>query len=127
METAPAPVPPKTVWTLLRAIPWRTLLGVLATLAFLILCRCDNVVIRWQLMLPLAAVGGAVLLWRRRRAPVWEARVCTLTLGLLFALLVLRDVGLSRKLAELYDKIEGYKSQYHQATSEIRRFFEGTR
>ena len=127
METAPAPVPSKSVWTLLKAIPWLTLLGAGATLAFLILCRYDNTVIRWQLMLPLAAVGGALLLWRRRRAPVWEAWVCTLTLGLLFALLVLRDVGLSRKLAELYDKIEGYKSQYHQATSEIRRFFEGTR
>ena len=127
METAPAPVPPKTVWTLLRAIPWRILLGVLATLAFLILCRYDNAVIRWQLMLPLAAVGAGLLVWRRKRAPVWEARVCTLLLVVLFALVVLRDVGLSRKLAELYDKIESYKSQYHQATSEIRRFFEGTR
>ena len=127
METAPAPVPPKTVWTLLRAIPWRILLGVLATLAFLILCRYDNAVIRWQLMLPLAAVGAGLLVWRRKRAPVWEARTCTLLLAVLFALVVMRDVGLSRKLAELYDKIESYKSQYHQATSEIRRFFEGTR
>ena len=57
MEPAPAPVPSKSVWTLLKAIPWLTLLGAGATLAFLILCRCDNTVIRWQLMLPLAAVG----------------------------------------------------------------------
>ena len=127
MEPAPAPVPSKSVWTLLKAIPWLTLLGAGATLAFLILCRYDNTVIRWQLMLPLAAVGAGLLVWRRKRAPVWEARVCTLLLAVLFALVVLRDVGLSRKLAELYDKIESYKSQYHQATSEIRRFFEGTR
>ena len=127
METAPAPVPPKTVWTLLRASPWRTLLGVLATLAFLILCRCDNTVIRWPRMLPLAAVGAGLLVWRRKRAPVWEARTCTLLLAVLFALVVLRDVGLSRKLAELFDKMAGYKAQVDQANSELHRIFNGGR
>ena len=98
-----------------------------ATVAFLVLCQYDSTVIRWRLMLPLAAAGGTLLLWRRRRAPVWEARLCTLLLGLLLALVVLRDIGLSRKLAELYDKVEGYKTQVHQATSEISRFFNGGR
>ena len=131
METtpppAPAPVPQNRIWLILKAMPWITVLGGLATVAFLVLCQYDSTVIRWRLMLPLAAAGGALLLWRRRRAPVWEARLCTLLLGLLLALVVLRDIGLSRKLAELYDKVEGYKTQVHQATSEISRFFNGGR
>ena len=131
METtpppAPAPAPQNRIRPILRAIPWATVLGGLATVAFLVLCQHDNTVIRWRLMLPLAAAGGTLLLWRRRRAPVWEARICTLTLCVLLALVVLRDVGLSRKLAELYDKMQSYKTQVDQATSEIRHFFEGTR
>ena len=131
METtpppAPAPGPQNRIWLILKAMPWITVLGGLATVAFLVLCQYDSTVIRWRLMLPLAAAGGTLLLWRRRRAPVWEARLCTLLLGLLLALVVLRDIGLSRKLAELYDKVEGYKTQVHQATSEISRFFNGGR
>lgn len=126
-DPVPAPAPQKTVWTILKAIPWATVLGGLAALAFLVLCQHDNTVIRWRLMLPLAAAGGALLLWRRKRAPVWEARICTLTLCVLLALVVLRDIGLSRKLAELFDKVNGYKTQINQATSEISRFFNGTR
>ena len=131
METtpppAPAPTPQDRIRRILKAIPYATVLGGLATVAFLVLCQHDNTVIRWRLMLSLAAAGGALLLWRRRRAPIWEARLCTLLLGLLLALVVLRDIGLSRKLAELYDKVEGYKTQVHQATSEISRFFNSGR
>ena len=123
----PVPAPQKTFWTILKTIPWFTVLGVLATVAFLVLCQFDNTAIRWWLMLPLAAAGGALLFLRRKHAPVWESRICTLTLCILLALVVLRDIGLARKLAELYDKMQSYKTQYHQATSEFRRFFEGSR
>ena len=127
METAPAPAPQNNVWTVLKSVAPATWLGAACTVAFLVFCQFDNTVIRWWLMLPLAALGSALLLWRRKRAPAGEARVCAVLLGLLLALVVLRDIGLSRKLAGLFDKIEGYKTQFHQATSEFQRFFEGTR
>ena len=127
MEPAPVPTPPKTAWTLLKSFSLATWLGAAGTLAFLVFCQSDSTVIRWWLMLPLAAAAGALLLWRRKRAPKSEARACTVILCLLLALVVLRDIGLSRKLAELFDKIEGYKTQFHQATSEIQHFFEGSR
>ena len=127
MEPAPDPAPQKTVWTVLTSVAPVTWLGAAGVVAFLVFCQFDNTVIRWWLMLPLAAAAAALLLWRRPHAPAGEARVCAVLLGLLLALVVLRDIGLSRKLAELFDKIESYKTQFHQATSEFQRFFEGPR
>ena len=119
--------PKKTVWTVLWSVSLATYLGWIALVLFLFFCRIDAYAIRWWLMLPLAAAAAGLFLWRRKRAPAAEARCCTLGLCLLLALVVLRDVGLSRKLAELYDKMQSYKIQVDQATSEIRHFFEGTR
>ena len=119
--------PKKTVWTVLWSVSLATYLGWIALVLFLFFCRIDAYAIRWWLMLPLAAAAAGLFLWRRKRAPAAEARCCTLGLCLLLALVVLRDVGLSRKLAELYDKMQSYKTQVDQATSEIRHFFEGTR
>ena len=127
METAPAPAPPKTVWTVLKSVAPATWLGAACTVAFLVFCQFDNTVIRWWLMLPLAIAGGALLLWRRRRALGSEARACTLLLGLLLALVVLRDIGLSRKLAELYDKMNQYKTQVNELSGALDRFFNGGR
>lgn len=122
-ETAPK----HTVWTVLRSVSLATYLGWILLILFFVFCRIDAYAIRWWLMLPLAAVGGGLFLWRRKRAPVAEARFCTLGLCLLLALVVLRDVGLSRKLAELFDKMAGYKAQVDQANSELHRIFTGGR
>ena len=124
MEAIP---PKKTRLAALKTVSPATWLGALATLAFLVLCQFDNTVIRWWLMLPLAIAGGALLLWRRRRALGSEARACTLLLGLLLALVVLRDIGLSRKLAELYDKMNQYKTQVNELSGALDRFFNGGR
>ena len=126
------PVPPVTsrgqaLWNVLKTFSPATAIGFVLLAAFLVCCQIDACVIRWWLMLPLAAMAGALLLSRRRRAPAVEARTCTVLLVLLLALVILRDIGLARKLAELYDKVQSYKTQYHQATSEIHRFFEGGR
>ena len=120
-------IPKKTVWSAIQSVSLATYLGWIALVLFLFFCRIDAYAIRWWLMLPLAAAAAGLFLWRRKRAPAAEARCCTLGLCLLLALVVLRDVGLSRKLAELYDKMQSYKTQVDQATSEIRHFFEGTR
>lgn len=102
-------------------------LGLLATILFLAFCRIDAYAVRWWLMLPLAAAAGGLFLWRRQRGSVAESRFCTLGLCLLFALVVLRDVGLSRKLADLLDTVNGYRSQVDQANAELNRFFHGGR
>lgn len=122
-ETAPK----KTVWTVLATFSPATYLGWILLILFLVFCQIDAYAVRWWLMLPLAAIGCALLLWRRKRAAGLEARLCTLGFGLLFALFLLRDIGLSRKLADLLDTVNGYKTQVDQAASEISRFFNGTR
>ena len=120
-------VPKKTVWTALKAFSPATGLGFVLFVVFLVCCQIDTCAIRWWLMLPIAALGGGLLLWRRRRAAGVESRLCTALLCLLFALVVLRDVALSRKLAGLFDKVNSYKTQFNQATSEIGHLFSGKR
>ena len=120
-------VPKKTVWSVIQSVSLATYLGWIALVLFLFFCRIDAYAIRWWLMLPLAAAAAGLFLWRRKRAPAAEARCCTLGLCLLLALVVLRDIGLSRKLAELFDKVAAYKTQIDQAAGEISRFFGGAR
>ena len=115
------------VFAALKAFSPATGLGLLATILFLAFCRIDAYVVRWWLMLPLAAAGCGLFLWRRKRGSAAESRVCILGLRLLLALVVLRDVGLSRKLAGLFDTVSGYQSQVDRANAEINRFFHGGR
>ncbi len=122
-ETAPG----KNIWTTLASFSPATGLGWVLLVLFIVFCRIDAYVIRWWLMLPLAAAAAGLFLWRRKRASIVESRLRTLGLCLLLAFVVLRDVGLSRKLAELFDKMQSYKTQVDQATSEIHRFFNGGR
>ncbi|HAL92671.1 MAG TPA: hypothetical protein DCM68_06570 [Verrucomicrobia bacterium] len=118
-ETAPK----QTVWDALKAFSPATGLGFVLLVLFLVFCNIDTTAVRWWLMLPLAAAGCALLLWRRKRAAGIEARLCAIGIGLFLALVVLRDIGLSRKLAELLDTVEQYKTEVGQMTSEINRFF----
>ena len=115
------------VFAALKTFSPATGLGLLATILFLAFCQIDAYVVRWWLMLPLAAAGCGLFLWRRKRGSVAESRVCTLGLCLLLALVVLRDVGLSRKLADLFDTVSGYQSQVDHANAELNRFFHGGR
>ena len=121
------PAPKPTALDRLKAFSPATGVALACLLAFLVCCQIDAYAVRWWLMLPLAAIGGARFGHRRRRAAGAEAKICTAGLVLLLALVVLRDIGLSRKLAELFDKMQHYKSQVDEATSEFRRFFEGGR
>ena len=121
------PAPQKTVWTRLKAVPLATVLGAALTVAFYVLCRYDNTAIRWWLMLPIATLGGGLLLWRRKRAPGAESQFCTVFLCLLLALLVLRDIGLSRKLAGLFDQMQHYKAQVNGVSDALDHFFGGGR
>ncbi len=122
------PAAKKTVWATLRSFSPATCLGLAALLLFLVFCNIDTVAVRWWLMLPLAAAGCGLFQWRRTRAaPGLETRICAIGFYLLFALFLLRDIGLSNKLADLLDTVNNYKSQVDQATSEISRFFGGAR
>ena len=116
-----------SAFAVLKTFSPATGLGLLATILFLAFCQIDAYVVRWWLMLPLAAAGGGLFLRRRKRGSVAESRLCTLGLCLLLALVVLRDVGLSRKLADLFDTVNGYRSQVDQANAELNRFFHGRR
>ena len=123
----PAPIP-KTSWPdVLKNFSPATFVGIAGLVLFLVFCTIDTCIVRWWLMLPLAAAGSALFLWRRTRAAGAEARVCSAGLALLLALVVLRDVGLSRRLAGLFDQLTAYKTQVDQAGREINRFFGGKR
>lgn len=115
------------LWNAVRPFAPATWLGFAALGLFFICLSIDTCVVRWWLMLPLAAAGG-VLLWRRRRdAGRLEGRICTAALVVLLALFLLRDIGLSRKLAGLLDKVNQYKAEVDRATRELGHFFGGPR
>ena len=122
-ETAPK----KPLLATLKTFSPATALGLLALVLFTVFCNIDTTAVRWWLMLPLAAAGGGLFFWRRTRATGLEARLCALGLALLLALVVLRDIGLSRKLAGLLDTMEQYKSQINKASTALDRFFQGGR
>ena len=119
--------PKKPLLDTLKTFSPATALGLLALVLFGVFCTIDTTAVRWWLMLPLAAAGCALFLWRRTRAAGLEARLCSLGVALLLALVVLRDIGLSRKLAELLDTLEQYQTQIDEATTAIDRFFQGSR
>jgi hypothetical protein len=105
MEESAPPEHSRSVWNTLKTFSPATFAGLTLVVLFLALCRIDTCVVRWWLMLPLAAAAGGTLLWRRTRAPEVESRICTAGLWILIALFFLRDIGLSCKLAELLDKV----------------------
>ncbi len=115
------------LWNAVRPFAPATWAGLAALGLFFICLNIDTCAVRWWFMLPLAAAGG-MLLWRRRRsAGRLEARICTAALVLLLALVVLRDIGLSRKLAGLFDQLDHCKSQVDEAYRALGRFFDGRR
>ena len=121
------PAPKPTALDRLKAFSPATGVAFACLLAFLVCCQIDAYAVRWWLMLPLAAIGGTLFFRRRRRAAGAEAKICTAGLVLLLALVVLRDIGLSRKLAGLFDTMEQYKSQIDEASTALDRFFQGGR
>ena len=125
METARKPYEAfRSLWNRIRPLPLATLAGLALTALFLVFCKIDTYVVRWWLMLPLAAAAGGLLLWRRTRAPPVESRICSVGLCLLLALFLLRDIGMSKKLATLLDTVDKYQTQVDQATRAINRFFD---
>ena len=127
MEEIQSQVPPRSLWSKIQSLPLVTLAGLALVVLFLIFCKIDDYAVRWRIMLPLAAVASGILLWRRKRAPTLESRICTAGLCLLVALFLLRDIGLSNKLAELLDKVTQYKTEVHQFSTELNRFIDGGR
>ena len=96
MENAPNPrVALRSLWNRIRPLPLATLAGLALTALFLVFCKIDTYVVRWWLMLPLAAAGGGLFLWRRKRGSAAESRVCTLGLCLLLALVVIPEIRIS--------------------------------
>jgi hypothetical protein len=57
-------------------------------------------------MLPLAVGSAATLRWRARAATGVERTVCIGGFWAVIALFLLRDIGLSRRLAELFEKMQ---------------------
>jgi hypothetical protein len=87
---------------LFRPLTWAGLgLGVV----FLVLCWFDNTAIRWWLMLPIAGAGSAILLRQVKHTAGLERKVCLYGLCALLGLFVLRDLRMSQKLADLYDRM----------------------
>ena len=123
MEAPRPQVPPRSRWSWIRSLPLATLAGLALVVLFLVFCKIDDYAVRWRIMLPLAAAAGGLLLWRRKRVSGLESWVCTAGLCLLAALFLLRDIGMSKKLAELLDKVNRYKTEVNQISTEFNRFF----
>lgn len=124
---APAPAPESTLLDTLKAFSPATFAGFALLVSFAVLTRIDTCVVRWWLMLPLAAAGCGLLEWRRRGATGLEARVCRAGFWLLIAFFLLRDIGLSGKLAELFDKMAEFNRNLNEVGVDLNRFFEGGR
>lgn len=124
---APASVPePALIETIQKFSPV-TFAGLALLVLFVVFTRIETCVVRWWLMLPIAAAGCGLLEWRRRSAAGLEARLCLAGFWLLFAFFLLRDIGLSRQLAQLFDKVAEFNRNVGGMGIELNRFFEGGR
>lgn len=119
--------PKKTTLEIIKTFSPATFAGVALVVLFAVFTQIETCVVRWWLMLPLAAAGCGLLESRRRSAAGLEARVCAIGFWLLAALLLLRDVGLSRKLAELFDQLAEFNRNLNEVGFDLNRFFEGGR
>ena len=124
---APAPAPAPGLLQAIRTFSPATFAGFALLVLFAVFTRIDTCVIRWWLMLPIAAAGCGLLEWRRRGATGLEARVCRAGFWLLIAFFLLRDIGLSGKLAELFDKMAEFNRNLNEVGVDLNRFFEGGR
>lgn len=129
MDETPQTPPARRIAVLnvLKTFSPATFAGLALLVIFAVFTQIDTCAVRWWLMLPLAAAGCGLLEVRRRNATGPEARVCAIGFWLLAALVLLRDVGLSRKLAELFDKMAEFNRNVGQMGLELNRFFEGGR
>ena len=125
------PPPPSSrlnaVLSVLKTFSPATFAGLALLVLFAVFTQIETCVVRWWLMLPIAAAGCGLLEGRRRSATGIEARVCAIGFWLLAAFVLLRDVGLSRKLAELLDKMAEFNRNVGEMGIELNRFFEGGR
>lgn len=99
--------------------------GLALVVLFLVLCGFDNTAIRWWLMLPLAGAGSAILLRQVRHAVGLERKVCLWGFWILLGLLVLRDLRMSQKLADLYDKMQEVSRNVNDAYRSFETFMNG--
>ena len=125
MNEAPAPEP--ALRDTLKTFSPATFAGLVLLVSFAVLTQVETCVVRCWLMLPLAAAGCGLLEWRRRGAIGLEARVCRAGFWLLIAFFLLRDIGLSSKLAELFDKMAEFNRSLNEVGVDLNRFFEGGR
>ena len=125
MNEAPAPEP--ALRDTLKTFSPATFAGLVLLVSFAVLTQVETCVVRWWLMLPLAAAGCGLLEWRRRGAAGLEARVCRTGFWLLFDFFLLRDIGLSSKLAELFDQLAEFNRSLNEVGVDLNRFFEGGR
>lgn len=89
-----------------RSIGPLTWLGLGLAFLFLVFMPFDALNLRWWIMLPLA-IAAVVILWFQwasaRGEKRFEAKVCLGGLIAILALILLRDIMLSRSLLEIYD------------------------
>ena len=125
MNEAPAPAPARL--DTLKTFSPVTFAGLALLVIFAVFTQIETCVVRWWLMLPIAATGCGLLEWRRRNATGLEARVCRAGFWLLVAFFLLRDIVLSSKLDELFYKMSEFNRNLNEVGVDLNRLFEGGR
>jgi len=127
-ETTPSasPAPARSAWGIIKSISPVTIVGLALILVFLYYLSVDTYVIRWQLMIPLAAAGCGLFLIQRRRTTGAESRICLVGFWLMLVLFLVRDIALSKELANLFDTVNHYKGQAGEFNNAMNDFFMGT-
>lgn len=94
-----------TPTTPIRTLHPPTWTGLALGLLFLVFCFFDNTAVRWWLMLPLAGAGAGIFLRQMKAAAGFERKVCLWGFWIILGLFVLRDLRMSQRLADLYDRM----------------------
>jgi len=126
-DTPPAaPTLAHSAWNIIKSLSPVTIAGLALILVFLYCLSVDTYVVRWWLMIPLAGAGCGLFLMQRCRTAGAESQICLAGFWLMLILFLVRDVALSKELANLFDTADHYKEQTGEFNNALNDFFIGT-
>jgi hypothetical protein len=80
-----------------------TLVGIGLIMLFFIFCFIVDLVIRWWIMVPVAAVSVYLLYNNQKKTVGLERKFCIYGIWIIIALFIFRDIVISHKMASLID------------------------
>lgn len=98
-------VEPDKLFDTIKKMSPTTLVGVGLVILFFIFCFIVDLVIRWWIMVPIAAISIYLLYNNQKKTAGLEKKFCIYGIYIIIGLFILRDIVMSYKMASLIDSL----------------------